>query len=390
MTGPVNDPGGGRPAADDLGADDLGADDAGAAGDPAGRWSGPVRPVLVCGLLVVAVCVAVASLVGTPWVVFSPGPVVNTLGTVGGTQVVSVTGRTTYPSQSVLDMTTVTTTLPGTTVDIWEDLAAWVDPHRDLEPHGLIYPNAQTDTQAAQEGQQQMAGAQSSAVVAAARQLHLPLEAQVASVTDGAPAAGRLQPGDIVLDVDGRSTTDAAAVITAVRALKPGAVVRLQVRRGGVVRTVEVTAGHGPGGDSGVATTSPYLGVGLQDATAAVTANVDLGQQIGGPSAGTMFALAIVDKLTPGSLAGRAHVAGTGTIDPGGNVGVIGGIRQKIAGARDSGATIFLAPAGNCDQAVTADVSGIRIVRISTLAGAVAALEAVAAGQLSALPRCTG
>jgi PDZ domain-containing protein len=348
------------------------------------------RRVAVAGGLVFAVCLAVTAVLGTPWVVFSPGPVVNTLGTVGGREVVAVSGRATYPSSSVLDMVTVTTTLPGTTVDLWEDLAAWVDPHRDLEPHGLIYPDAQTDSQAATEGEQEMAGAQSSAVLAAAVELHLPLEAQIGSVTNGAPAAGRLEPGDIVLAVDGTTTASADAVVAAVHRLRPGAVVALRVRRGGSVRTVDVTAGHGPGGNSGVPTTSPYLGIGLQDATAAVTANIDLGQQIGGPSAGTMFALAIVDKLTPGSLAGHTHIAGTGTIADDGAVGVIGGIRQKIAGARDAGATVFLAPAGNCAQAVTADVSGIRIVKISTLSGAVTALKDIAAGKLSKLPTCSG
>lgn len=348
------------------------------------------RTVLMTGLLVVAVCVGVVSALGTPWVVFSPGPVVDTLGSVDGRQVVAVSGRTTYASTSVLDLTTVTTTLPGTTVDLWEDLAAWVDPHRDLEPHGLIYPDAQTDSQAAQQGRQQMAGAQSSAVLAAAAELHLPLEAQVASVVDGSPAAGRLRPGDIVLAVDGRPTGSAAALIAVVRALRPGAVIDVRLRRGTAVRTVEVTSGHGPGGTSGVPSTSPYLGIGLQDATAAVTADIDLGQQIGGPSAGTMFALAIVDRLTPGSLAGPTHVAGTGTIAADGTVGVIGGIRQKIAGARAAGATVFLAPVGNCAQAVTAGVSGIRVVPVSTLAGAVAALRDVAAGRLSRLPRCPG
>lgn len=374
---------------DDPSADtDANSGEAEPAGSPhLGRSS---RAVLLSGALVLAICLALTSVLPTPWVVFSPGPVLNTLGSVGGRQIVAVSGRTTYPTDSVLDMTTVTTTLPNTTVDLWEDLAAWVAPHRDLEPHGLIYPDAQTDSQAAAQGQQEMAGAQSSAVLAAAAQLHLPFEAQVASVTDGSPADRRLEPGDIVLAVDGTATGSSAAVVKVVHTLRPGALVVLRIRRGTSVRTVEVTAAHGPGGSSGVPMTSPYLGIGLQDATTAVTANIDLGQQIGGPSAGTMFALAIVDKLTPGSLAGRAHVAGTGTIAANGTVGVIGGIRQKIAGARAAGATVFLAPAGNCDQAVTADVSGIRIVSISTLAGAVAALQDIAAGRLSQLPRCPG
>lgn len=344
--------------------------------------------MFTAALVLFAGCVALTSLVGTPWVVFAPGPVVDTLGTVGGRQVVAVSGRPTYPTSSQIDLTTVSTSLAGSTVDLWQAAAAWLDPHQDLEPHGLIYPDAQTESEAAAQGQQQMAGAQSSAVLAAARQLRLPLAAQIGSIVDGSPADGRLATGDLVLAVDGTTTADAEAVVTAVRALQPGASIRLTVRRGTVRRTVVVVAGKGPGGASGVPATSPYLGVGLQDTAPSITADIDLGQQIGGPSAGTMFALAIVDRLTPGSLAGTAHVAGTGTISADGTVGVIGGIRQKIAGARRAGATVFLAPAGNCAQAVTADVAGIRVVRIATLAGAVTALEDLAAGRTSVLPSC--
>jgi len=359
-----------------------------AAGRRARRSDRPARTVFAASLTLFGVCVAVTTLVGTPWVVFAPGPVVDTLGRVGGRQVVAVTGRPTYPSASRLDLTTVSTTLPGTTVDLWQAAAAWWDPHEDLEPDRLVYPASQTAAQAAAEGQQQMAGAQSSAVVAAARELGLPIRAQVGSVAAGSPAAGRLRAGDVLLAVDGTPAGSSAAVVRVVRRLRPGAVVELQLLRGGTQRAVAVRAAHGPGGDSGVPTTSPYLGVGLQDAAPSVTADIDLGQQIGGPSAGTMFALAIVDRLTPGSLAGTAHVAGTGTITGDGTVGVIGGVRQKIAGARAAGATFFLVPSGNCAEAATAAVPGIRLVRVATLAGAVAALHVIAAGS-GTLPGCT-
>ena len=74
--------------------------------------------------------------------------------------------------------------------------------------------------------------------------------------------------------------------------------------------------------------------------------------KVGGPSAGMMFALGIVDTVTPGDLTGGKHVAGTGTITPDGAVGPIGGIGQKMVGARSGGATMFLAPAANCDDVV--------------------------------------
>jgi PDZ domain-containing protein len=115
---------------------------------------------------------------------------------------------------------------------------------------------------------------------------------------------------------------------------------------------------------------------------------VNLGQEIGGPSAGAMFALAIFDKLTPGALTGGQHIAGTGTIEPDGTIGPIGGIQQKIIGAREEGATTFLVPAANCADAVSADVDGIRLVKVETLDGAVKALERLAKDRDAKVPAC--
>jgi PDZ domain-containing protein len=119
-----------------------------------------------------------------------------------------------------------------------------------------------------------------------------------------------------------------------------------------------------------------------------VKVTINLGQDIGGPSAGTAFALAIYDKLTPGPLLDGKHVAGTGTIDALGQVGAIGGIQQKIAGAKNDGATVFLVPAPNCAAALHADVKGIQLVKITTLTDAIAALQAVTSGK-GTVPACT-
>jgi Lon-like protease len=107
---------------------------------------------------------------------------------------------------------------------------------------------------------------------------------------------------------------------------------------------------------------------------------------IGGPSAGMMFALGIIDKLTKDSLSGGKFIAGTGEIDPAGDVEPIGGIQQKMAGARDAGATVFLAPAGNCSDTSGAVPAGLRVVKVSTLAGAVQDLQNIKAGR--PVPSC--
>jgi PDZ domain-containing protein len=114
----------------------------------------------------------------------------------------------------------------------------------------------------------------------------------------------------------------------------------------------------------------------------------ELGRKIGGPSAGLVFALAIYDKLTPGALLAGQHLAGTGTINPEGQVGGIGGIQEKIAGAEDAGATTFLVPAANCGDLAGVRTS-MRLVKVATLSDAVAAATALGTpGQADALPRC--
>src|SRR5690606_27735006 len=109
---------------------------------------------------------------------------------------------------------------------------------------------------------------------------------------------------------------------------------------------------------------------------------------VGGPSAGLMFALGIYDKLTPGSLTGGRFVAGTGTIDDNGKVGPIGGIQMKTVGARDKGAEFFLTPADNCATAVKDVPDGLTLVEVKTLEDALGALEDIRAGDTADLPTC--
>ena len=109
-------------------------------------------------------------------------------------------------------------------------------------------------------------------------------------------------------------------------------------------------------------------------------------QDVGGPSAGLMFALAIVDRLTPGELTAGATVAGTGEIDVKGNVSPIGGIPFKMVAAREAGASTFLVPADNCAEAKAKAPDGLRLIKVDTLATAVRALEDEHAGK--PVPSC--
>ncbi len=173
----------------------------------------------------------------------------------------------------------------------------------------------------------------------------------------------------------------------AITTLAPGSEVDLRVRRDEAVTAVTVVT------DASLddASTS-RIGVELaDDFDPPFDVTIDLGREIGGPSAGLMFSLAIYDKLTPGSLTGGAYVAGTGTIDASGAVGPIGGIQQKIAGAEDRGATVFLVPSNNCQEAGDSQYADdVDLIKVATMDDAVTALESLNDGTGDDLERCGG
>jgi PDZ domain-containing protein len=157
-----------------------------------------------------------------------------------------------------------------------------------------------------------------------------------------------------------------------------GTVVTLTVLRAGKTLTLKVASKSSDG--------TPVIGVEVQqEYTFPFTVKITVGN-IGGPSAGMMFALGIIDKLTPDNLTGGKFIAGTGEITASGQVEPIGGIQQKMVGARSAGATIFLTPAGNCSDTAGAVPAGLRLVKVSTLSQAIADLEAIKAGK--SVPSC--
>jgi PDZ domain-containing protein len=204
----------------------------------------------------------------------------------------------------------------------------------------------------------------------------------VTVVAKGLPAQGVLRRGDVITAVDGKPVTCQADAATLIRARAPGAPVILTIARteGGrrVTKQVHIkTAAIGGHAVVGVQISESYV--------FPFNVRIRVGD-IGGPSAGLMFALGIVDKLTPRNLTGGRFVAGTGEISADGAVSAIGGIQQKMAGARQAGATIFLTPAANCADTAGAVPAGMRLVKVSTLGGAVTALEALKAGR--SVPSC--
>ena len=329
---------------------------------------------LVTSIVVLVFALGLVTVFPVPFVSFSPGPVKDTLGTSKSKPVIEITGRETFPTTGELDLTTVSVTSPDRELTLPQAMRNWLDPHHDLFPRDIIYPPEQSADEVEAENSAEMTGSQDSAVAAALQAAGVPFKPKVSTVSKGSPADGKLKPGDVVLKVDGVATTQVAQVGELVRKNKVGDNVSFLISRGGVEQTVVVKAGATPG-----EATRPMVGIGI-GVDSAVKVSVNLGQDIGGPSAGTAFALAIYDKLTAGPLLDGKHVAGTGTIDALGQVGAIGGIQQKIAGAKESGATVFLVPAPNCEAALHAGVDNIRLVKITTLQEAIDALKALSSG----------
>ncbi|HSL37340.1 MAG TPA: S16 family serine protease, partial [Arthrobacter sp.] len=314
--------------------------------------------MLVSGLLAVALGITALSL-PVPYVVESPGPTFNTLGNDNGQPVISVTGRESFPAQGNLDLTTVYVDGgPNGPVTVFEAFSAWLDGAKGVYPEELVFPTGVTKEQSQQESAVAMTTSQENAVASALRELGIAFEQkmQIAGVPEGSASAGKLQENDVVVSVNGKPAT-ALSVVQAELAAGNGAPVEVVVDRDGSNVAASITPSRTEAGRF-------ILGVLLQyQFKFPFDVKISL-DKVGGPSAGMMFALGIVDTVTPGDLTGGKHVAGTGTITPEGLVGPIGGISQKMHGARSGGATLFLAPAANCDDVVGHIPDGLQVVRV--------------------------
>ena len=336
--------------------------------------------------IVFVVLAVLLVVIPVPYVTWAPGGTRDVLGDEGSEPIITVGGVPTYPTTGRLDMTVVSTTSANSRLSLPQALLAYWLPHRDALPRQSVYPAGKSVEQVESEDAELMETAQDDAVVAALRADHLPVEElpAVYSVTVGGPAHRLLLPGDLVVSVDGVTTPTSADVAAEIRKAKPSDTLTFVVLRQKKRTTVRVVTAVSPT-QAGQANVGITIGTGYSYAP---SISFELGRKIGGPSAGMVFALAIYDKLTPGPLLAGQHLAGTGTINPEGQVGGIGGIQEKIAGAQNAGATTFLVPAANCDDLAGVHTS-MRLVKVATLSDAVTAAAALGTpAQADALPRC--
>lgn len=334
--------------------------------------------------LVLVVMTVVAAVLPAPYVVESPGPSLNVLGEYEGKDIVSVENRDGAASEGELRMTTVSVQgSPGYDIPLAGVMSAWFDRDRSIMPVEALYPD---DTDAEDNSLMntvEMNGSQQEAIAAALAKQGISYSTTtiVAGVRSDGAAANRLEPGDVVLTVNGQQVTDVASAGEAIGRTPRGQKVNVTVRRKGEEKSFALT----PRYEGERALVGIVLSRGFEFP---VKVNFAL-DGIGGPSAGMIFALAIYDEMTPGDLTGGKKIAGTGTIDEQGTVGPIGGIRQKMIGARSDGAEYFLAPSANCDEVTGHIPEGLQVVKIDSLSDAISSVEQIAStGSIEGLPTC--
>ncbi|MEX2983525.1 PDZ domain-containing protein [Streptomyces sp. C36] len=353
---------------------------------------------MLASLLMLIALLCAGVLIPVPYSEMSPGPTVNTLGEHGGEPVLQISGRTTYPTSGHLNMTTVRVTGSQYRMNLVEAVYGWLAHDNLVVPHTTLYPEDKSPDELNQETAEEFTQSQESAKVAALRQLDIPVGTRVivSSVVKGSPAEGALHAGDVIKAVDGTAVKehgDVAKLVTRHKAgekvtflivpAKEAAAAEKEKRQPRTEDKVTLVTAKAP--EDGRAIVGIQAG---RDHTFPFTINIKLAD-VGGPSAGLMFALGIVDKLTPEDLTGGKFVAGTGTIDDTGKVGPIGGVQMKTVGARSKGARYFLTPKDNCAAAAKDAPSGLTLVKVDTIKDALQSLEKIRKGDAAGLPQCS-
>ena len=357
-------------------------------------------------LLIAAALAVIIGIVPLPYGIEAPGPSWNTLGTSTVTDkdgkktevpLITVTGGESYPTTGNLNLLTVNLFgNPSSKPTLFEVLASLFNPERTVLPLDVFFPPGQSQEEADKENKAQMVDSQQEAIAAAFTKLGYDVtDLKVDKVLDGSPAQGRLEVGDIIVSVNGTPIASIAQlreVLAVNGADKPAKFVYLRDK---VSFTTEITPVLSDPDSAG--NQAPIIKV-LGSSTYAFPFKVTIQlNDVGGPSAGLMFALGVYDKLTPDDLTGGRKIAGTGTIDASGIVGPIGGIKEKMYGARNAGAQYMFVPAENCDEAYGHVPSGIRIFKVATMTDALTDLAVIAlpdsdstrAAALDGLKTCT-
>lgn len=318
---------------------------------------------LAMSLLFTGLLVVVLWNVELPYVAWSAGPVSD------AADAIVVEDETTYDPSGELLMLTIL----SQDVNIFEAIIAGFDPTIDLIRKERVRSPEESDVEYRERILAQMDDSQTRAITVALAALGyemVPIDVLVVEIVEGLPADGVLELADSIRSIDGKEVVASNDVTAALDGHSPGDVITVGLVRDGI--SMEVPLELAAREDD---PTAPIIGIVIRQlAEPPFPLEIQAGN-VGGPSAGMMHALAIIDTLTPEDMTKGNVIAGTGTIQYDGSVGNIGGVRQKVAAAEAAGATVILVPAGNYEEALTAERDHIEIVPIATLEEAVAFLE---------------
>jgi len=348
---------------------------------PATRKAG----VMAATGLLSSLLIAVLTVLPAPYAIEEPGPTYDTLAVNAGTPLVQIDGAPSYTSTGELRLTTVSHSTGDKQVfTVGRVLEAFISSNSTVAPVERVYKSPQAQKQEAQQSADDWISSQEAATVSAleASGVVVPATLKVASILDTSNAKNLLEVGDVITAADGKPLVSYSDLMRTLQGHKPGDGLSLTVERGGqsVDATFDLIAAKDGRALMGISI-DPTFDLPVQ-------VKVDI-NNVGGPSAGLMFALAIMDKLSPQDELHGAKVAGTGEIYVDGKVYPIGGIQYKLNGARAAGATYFLAPAANCPDVVGHIPAGLSVYAVNDLTDAYAAIVAIGEGKTDGLPTCS-
>jgi PDZ domain-containing protein len=332
--------------------------------------------VLTAGVVLLVLFGLLGTTLPVPYVAQVPGPTFNTLGDIDGSPIITVEGRTPNKVSGNLNLTTVGVSRGG--VSLVQAVRGWFDNEVAVVPEESVYPPGRSEQQTRQANRDAFLTSEQAAESAALGHLGFPVKVVVQDVPKGSPSASLLAEGDTIDAVDGRPTPDADTLARVLTDVPAGTAVSVDTTHLGKPAQVQITT------KAAKDRKGSLLGVSvLAQPAAPFDVKIDV-KDVGGPSAGLMLTLGILDLVGDDNLTGGAVVAGTGTIDAQGAVGPIGGITLKMAAARDIGAKLFLVPADNCAEAARVDHPGFPLARVTSLDDALKALSDFEAGRTPA------
>jgi Lon-like protease len=332
--------------------------------------------VLTAGIVLLLLFGALGTTMPVPYVAQVPGPTFNTLGDIDGDPIISVEGRERNEVRGNLNLTTVGVSRKG--LSLVQAVRGWFDDEVAVVPEETVYPPDRTEEDTRRLNREAFLTSEQAAQSVALGRLGYPEKVVVQGFAEDSPSADALEEGDALEAVDGRPTPDTDALDAVLTSIPGGSEITVDYTRLGEPGTATITTG------TAVEREGSLLGITVLDQPSAPF-DVDIQvEDVGGPSAGLMLTLGILDLVGDDDLTGGSVVAGTGTIDGEGNVGPIGGITLKMVAAADIDAELFLVPAGNCEEALGAADPGFPLARVATLDDALTALADFGAGRTPA------